>query len=629
MSANHDHQASFRGLALGALGVVFGDIGTSPLYTLKECLHAAGHHRATQEDLYGILSLIFWALMLVVTMKYLTFIMKAENKGEGGIFALLALVPEQMRGAKPGRISAVALFAVIGAALLYGDGIITPAISVLGAVEGLAVADARFSGAVVPISCVILIGLFAIQSQGTATVGKLFGPIMIVWFLTLGGLGAYHISHNPEILGAVLPHHAVHYFQHHGFSGLHILASIVLAVTGGEALYADMGHFGIKPIRAVWLGFVMPALLLAYFGQGAHALREPRSMDNPFFDMVPAGWATYALVVLSSMAAIIASQALISGAFSLTRQAMQLGFFPRVQVQHTAHHTEGQIYIPQVNYLLAVGCLALVISFGASSRLAAAYGIAVTGTMVITSVMYFLVVRHRWHWPLAKAAGLLVLFLVVDLPFLGANLGKFLDGGWVPVLIGAAVLTVMVIWNRGRTLIAFRYRRRFPTKESAESRYRARLDVRVPGTAVFMASSADMLPPVLVHHVERSRALQETVILLTIQIADDPIVATEQRYTTTALDDGFHRVVVRFGFMEEPNVVPVLEEAVRSANIPFAYPDVTYYLGRENFVASSKGHMGHFAESIFMMLQKNAVAADRFFGLPHRHVVEIGTQMDL
>jgi KUP system potassium uptake protein len=308
---------------------------------------------------------------------------------------------------------------------------------------------------------------------------------------------------------------------------------------------------------------------------------------------------------------------------------MQLGFFPRVQVRHTAHHTEGQIYIPQVNYLLAIGCLALVISFGASSRLAAAYGIAVTGTMVITSVMYFLVVRHRWHWPMAKAAGLLVLFLLVDLPFLGANLGKFLDGGWVPVLIGAAVLTVMVIWNRGRTLIALRYRHRFPTKESAESRYRARLAVRVPGTAVFMASSADMLPPVLVHHVERSRALQETVILLTIQIADDPIVAAEQRYTTTALDEGFHRVVVRFGFMEEPNVVPVLEEAVHAAGIPFAYPDVTYYLGRENFVASSKGHMGQFAESIFMMLQKNAVAADRFFGLPHRHVVEIGTQMDL
>ena len=343
MSDTHAHKASFKGLALGALGVVFGDIGTSPLYTLKECLHAAGGHSATQADLYGVLSLIFWSLMLVVTLKYLTFIMKADNKGEGGIFALLALVPEHLRGAKPGKISAVALFAVMGAALLYGDGIITPAISVLGAVEGLAVADPRFGVAVVPISCVILVGLFAIQSRGTGTVGKLFGPVMIVWFTTLGGLGAYHISHNPEILGAMLPHHAVEYFLKHGFSGMHILASVVLAVTGGEALYADMGHFGIKPIRAVWLGFVLPALLLAYFGQGAHALRDPHTMDNPFFDMVPAGWATYALVVLSSLAAIIASQALISGAFSLTRQAMQLGFFPRVEVQHTAHQMEGQI----------------------------------------------------------------------------------------------------------------------------------------------------------------------------------------------------------------------------------------------------------------------------------------------
>lgn len=629
MSDNHAHKASFKGLALGALGVVFGDIGTSPLYTLKECLHAAGHHTATEADLYGVLSLIFWALTLVVTAKYLTFIMKADNKGEGGIFALLALVPETLRTAKPGRISAVALFAVMGAALLYGDGIITPAISVLGAVEGLAVADPRFGVAVVPISCVILIGLFAIQSRGTGTVGKLFGPVMIVWFSTLGALGAYHISHNPEILSAVLPHHGIGYFSRHGFSGMHILASVVLAVTGGEALYADMGHFGIRPIRAVWLGFVMPTLLLAYFGQGAHALRDPHTMDNPFFDMVPAGWATYALVILSSLAAIIASQALISGAFSLTRQAMQLGFFPRVQVQHTAHQMEGQIYIPQVNYFIAVGCLALVVAFGASSRLAAAYGIAVTGTMAITSVMYFLVVRKSWGWALSRALPLLALFLAFDLPFLYANLGKFLDGGWVPILIGAGVLAIMVLWNRGRTLIAYKYRLRFPSKESAQERVAARLSARVPGTAVFMASSADMLPPVLVHHVERSRALQQTVILLTVQVAGDPVVDAANRYDVHHLEDGFHRIIVRFGFMEEPFVLPVLEKAVREANIPFPDREVTYYLGRENFVASSKGHMGAISESVFSFLQKNAVAADRFFGLPHRHVVEIGTQMDL
>jgi len=609
--------------------VVFGDIGTSPLYTLKECLHAAGQHKASEADLYGVLSLIFWALTLVVTVKYLTFIMKADNKGEGGIFALLALVPEQLRGAKPGSISAVALFAVMGAALLYGDGIITPAISVLGAVEGLAVADERFGVAVVPISCLILIGLFSIQSRGTGLVGKLFGPVMVVWFATLGILGAYHVSHNPEILGAMLPQHAIGYFTRHGFSGMHILASVVLAVTGGEALYADMGHFGIRPIRAVWLGFVMPTLLLAYFGQGAHALRDPRTMDNPFFSMVPAGWATYALVVLSSLAAIIASQALISGAFSLTRQAMQLGFFPRVQVQHTAHQMEGQIYIPQVNYFIGAGCLALVVAFGASTRLAAAYGIAVTGTMAITSVMYFLVVRQSWNWALSRAAVLLAFFLALDLPFLLANLGKFLDGGWVPILIGVGVMSIMVLWNRGRTLIAYKYRLRFPSKEEAKARVDARLAARVPGTAVFMASSADMLPPVLVHHVERSRALQETVVLLTIRIAGEPVVEEEDRYTITHMDEGFHRIVVQFGFMEEPNVLPVLHRAVAEAKIPFGERDVTYYLGRENFVASGRGRMGAVSESIFSVLQRNAVTADRAFGLPHRYVVEIGTQMDL
>jgi KUP system potassium uptake protein len=373
----------------------------------------------------------------------------------------------------------------------------------------------------------------------------------------------------------------------------------------------------------------MPALLLAYFGQGAHALRNPESMANPFFAMVPTGWATYALVVLSSLAAIIASQALISGAFSLTRQAMQLGYFPRVKVLHTAHHMEGQIYIPMINAFLAVGCLVLVIWFRESARLAAAYGIAVTGTMAITSAMYFLVVRQTWSWNIGKAAGLLALFLAFDLPFLGANLGKFTDGGYVPVLIGAAMLFVMMLWNRGRTLMAQRYRMRFPTQEAAQERVEARLSTRVPGTAVFMASSTTTLPPVLVHHVERSRALQETVVLLTIRIAGQPVVAPENRYTVEHLEDGFHRVIVHFGFMEEPEVMPVLEEAVAKEKIPFPPGEVTFYLGRENFMATSKGQMGALAESMFAFLQRNSVAADRFFGLPHRQVVEIGTQMEL
>ena len=626
------HGGSFAALALGALGVGFGDIGTSPLYTLKECLHAAGHdsgRAASRDDLFGILSLIFWALTLVVFVKYLVFIMRADNRGEGGIFALLALAPRQMRAGKPGRIPMVALLAVAGAALLYGDGMITPAISVLSAVEGLEIANPDLKPYVVPLTVLILVALFSIQSHGTALVGKLFGPVMVVWFGTLAALGIYHVSHDPQILASLLPQHAVGYFVRHGWGGIHILGSVVLAVTGGEALYADMGHFGIKPIRWVWMGLVMPSLLLAYLGQGAHALRVPGTFANPFFSMVPAGMATYALAILSSLATVIASQALISGAFSLTRQAMQLGYFPRVRVKHTAHDAQGQIYIPQVNYLLAIGCILLVVVFRESSKLAAAYGLAVTGTMVFTSCIYYVVIRESWGWKSSRAIPLLLLFLAMDLPFLWANLFKFQDGGYVPLLIGAAVMTVMVLWNRGRTLVAHKYAVRFPTPQSAQKRIHARLVSRVPGTAVFMASSAQMLPPVLVHHVERSRVLQDTVILVTVLTANLPLVPEAERFTVSRSEEGFHRVVINYGFMEEPHVAPVLEAAVHQAQIPFPGTEVTYYLGRESFVASGRGRMGVVAESIFAFLQRNAVAADRYFGLPYRQVVEIGTQMDL
>lgn len=613
---------------MGALGVVFGDIGTSPLYTLKECLHSGGDH-PTESDLYGVLSLIFWALTMVVTVKYLTFIMKANNHGEGGIFALLALVPEKLRTAGPGKISLVALCAVMGAALLYGDGVITPAISVLSAVEGLAIADPSWARGVVPLSCLILLFLFALQSRGTGTVGILFGPIMAVWFVTLGALGVYHITFNPEILKAVSPHYAWEYFAHHGWPGFHILSSVILAVTGGEALYADMGHFGVKPIRLAWLGLVFPALILGYFGQGAHLLRNPDSLENPFFSMVPPGGATIALVVLSSVAAVIASQALISGAFSLTRQAMQLGFFPRVRVLHTAHLVEGQIYIPEINHFIGAGCILLVLIFRESSRLAAAYGIAVAGTMAITSFMYYLVVRRTWNWPQSKALAVLLLFLSFDIPFVAANLGKFQEGGYVPILLGAAVLSVMLVWNRGRTLLTERSRTRFKSWEDAYSRVHEKLAARVPGTAVFMTSHADMLPSTLVRHVERSRSLHQTVILLTVRTIGVPTVPDQERCRIECLVEKFYRVVVHFGFMEEPLVMTALEKAVRDAEIPFPSEEVTYYLGRENFLASAKGHMGVVTESLFAFLQKNAVAADSFFGLPPRQVVELGTQLDL
>jgi KUP system potassium uptake protein len=629
MSKGLSHKASLGALTVGALGVVFGDIGTSPLYTLKECLHRTGGNRPTEADLYGVLSLIFWALMMVVSVKYLTFIMKADNRGEGGIFALLALVPEELRTAKPGRLSLVALLAALGAALLYGDGVITPAISVLSALEGLAVADPGWAGSAVPLSCVVLVVLFALQSRGTGTVGNLFGPIMVVWFVTLGALGLYHITYNPEILLAVSPHHAWEYFARHGWAGLHILASVVLAVTGGEALYADMGHFGVRPIRWAWLGLVFPSLILGYFGQGAHALRVPSSMVNPFFSLVPAGGATIALVILSSVAAVIASQALISGAFSLTRQAMQLGFFPRVRVLHTAHQMEGQIYVPEINLFTGLGSIVLVLMFRESSRLAAAFGIAVAGTMSITSIMYFLVLRKTWTWPLRKAMALLLLFLAFDIPFLVANLGKFADGGYVPIFLGAAVLFVMAVWNRGRTLLEYHSRVRFPSWEAALARVQAKLAARVPGTAVFLSSNAETLPNPLVRHVERSRSLHETVLLLTIRTLGRPTVPDEERYRAERLENGFWRVIVQFGFMEEPTVIPLLENIAQEAHIPFPADEVTYYLGRENFLASAKGQMGVVTESVFSFLQKNSVAADRFFGLPPRQVVELGTQLDL
>jgi len=629
MPTSHEHTASLRVLTLGALGVVFGDIGTSPLYTLKECLHASGGQKAAEADLYGVLSLIFWALTMVVTVKYLTFITRADNHGEGGIFALLALVPEHLRAAKPGGISLVALLAVMGAALLYGDGVITPAISVLSAVEGLAVANPGWSHIVVPLSCAILVGLFALQSRGTGTVGNLFGPVMVVWFVTIGGLGLYHISFNPEILLAISPHYAWEYFARHGWPGMHILGSVVLAVTGGEALYADMGHFGVKPIRLAWMGLVFPCLIFNYFGQGAHALRVPSSMANPFFSMVPPGPATMAVVVLSSMAAVIASQALISGAFSLTRQGMQLGFFPRVRVLHTAHQMEGQIYVPVINFLIGIGSILLVVMFRESSRLAAAYGIAVAGTMAITSILYFLVVRRTWSWPFGKALAVLLLFLAFDMPFVAANLSKFHDGGYVPIIIGTVVLSVMVIWNRGRTLLAYRSQTRFPSWEAAMARVTAHVAARVPGTAVFMSSNAGALPNALMRHVERSRSLHDTVILLTIRVLGQPIVPDEERYRVDKLEGGFYRVSANFGFMEEPQAVPLLEAVSKATGIPFPVDDVTYYLGRENFLASAKGHMGVVTESIFAFLQQSSVAADRFFGLPPRQVVELGTQMDL
>jgi KUP system potassium uptake protein len=616
-------------LCLGALGVVFGDIGTSPLYTLQECLRALDGPEAHAEGLFGILSLMFWALIMVVTVKYVCFIMRADNHGEGGIFALLAIVPERFRKcAQPtGRATAMSLLAVIGAALLYGDGVITPAISVLSAIEGLTVASSKLEPVVLPLTCAILVGLFAVQRLGTGGIGKVFGPIMAVWFTTLAGLGLYHIAQRPEILGALSPHHAVHHFATHGLHGGLILGSVVLAVTGGEALYADMGHFGLRPIRLSWTFFVLPSLVLCYLGQGALVLRNPQAAERPFFAMVPAGAATYALVLLSSAATVIASQALISGAFSLTRQAMLLGYLPPMTIKHTAYHTEGQIYIPRVNALLAIGAISLVLVFRQSVKLAAAYGIAVTGTMTITSILFYIVSRHTWGWSRLKAGALLVLFLSFDVPFLLANLFKFFEGGYVPMLIGAALIARMLIWSHGRRSLLETYASRFSTFEKVRPQIDRLLITRVPGAAVVFSPSAEHVPPMLVHHVARTRSLHETVVLLTVEHPPVPVVAEGGRWRLTPYGEGFFRLVVEFGYMEKPLLPPVLKEVAQDIGIPLDAKETTFYIGYENIVVEDQPPINRIPEAIFSYFNRNALHDEEHYGLPLDQVVEIVAQI--
>ena len=620
-------------MAFLALGVVFGDIGTSPLYTLKECLFVASAHgeKASQSDLFGILSLMFWALILVVTVKYVLFVMLADHHGEGGSLALLALVPDRFRHSARGigGVSGMTLLAVVGASLLYGDGVITPAISVLSAVEGLSLVSPALQEFVVPITCLILLGLFGIQSRGTGDVGKLFGPVMLIWFTTLSVLGLWQIAQHPGVLSALNPWWGMEFFAQHGFRGILILGSVVLVVTGGEALYADMGHFGLRPIRVAWMGLVLPALVLAYLGQGALILRDPSAADQPFFKMVPLGPPTWALVILSSMATVIASQALISGAFSLTRQAMLQGFLPRMTIRHTAYENEGQIYIPEVNALLAIGCLTLVLTFRESVKLAAAYGIAVTGTMAVTSILYYLVIRYSWGWGKWRSLGILALFLSLDIPFLAANLFKFFDGGYVPMLIGAALIAGMLIWSHGRTAVIDRYSKQFGAWETVWPELRKEVSSRVPGSAVFLTPSSNHVPPVLVHHVELTHSIQETVLLLTVVDMGVPEVVGTERATVTPLGDGFWRVVARFGYMEKPLLMPFLKALATEKGIPFDAEQATFFIGHSTILPDDGGKLSRVPEIIFAYLKRNAAQEERRYGMPPRQVMEIGEQISL
>jgi KUP system potassium uptake protein len=613
-------------LAVSALGVVFGDIGTSPLYTLHECFTRGRGIAPTPGNILGILSLIFWSLVVVIAIKYLTLILRADNHGEGGIFALLALIPGRLRDRRHGAMGWATVLAIAGAALLYGDGMITPAISVLSAMEGLQVAAPGHKAVVVPATCLVLVALFAIQRRGTGRVGQLFGPVMAIWFVTLGVLGMRQIIHRPEVLRALDPVEAVRFFMVHRTGGFLVLGSVVLAITGGEALYADLGHFGRTPIRVAWFALAMPALVLNYFGQGALMLGDPQASARPFFEMVPAGSWTYALVGLSAAATVIASQALISGAFSLTHQAVQLGFFPLVTIKHTSRDAEGQIYIPEINWGLAVACVALVLTFRESTHLAAAYGLAVTGTMAITSLIYFEVTRTTWRWPLWKALPLLILFLSFDLPFFTATLFKFPDGGFVPVLIGLGFFTVMFTWKRGWNL----YREQLASSLAPLDRFvsegAGKGATRVPGTGVFVTREVDGVPPVLSELVTRIGVLPQRVVVLSMATTRDPR-GSDARLETA--DGGIYRLIVSNGFMERPDVPGALRAAVARFELPIDPDDVTYYLGRHTFVATSAGRMGRSSEWLFALLTRNSRSPTDHFRIPWQQVVEIGSRIDL
>ena len=574
------------------------------------------------------MSLILWSLILIVSIKYIVFILRADNRGEGGILALLALILQYQRRKSDDRIRAwIIVLGLFGAALLYGDGIITPAISVLGAVEGLEVVAPASRVLVVPISLLILVGLFLVQSKGTAKVGRIFGPIMALWFVSIALLGIMEIWTAPEILLAVNPIYGVRFFIVHGYSAFVVLGAVVLAVTGAEALYADMGHFGRPPIRLAWFAVVLPALLLNYFGQGSLILRHPEGAANPFFMLAPR-LLLYPLLALATMAAIIASQALISGAFSLTHQAVQLGYSPRVNVIHTSGTEAGQIYIPEVNAALMVGCLLVVLGFRSVDRLGAAYGIAVTGTMAITTLLFYVLARSQWNWSYAKAGSLAALFLIIDLGFFSSNLLKIAKGGWVPIVIALLIFTLMTTWNRGKRIVQKRLLRGSLPMDLLLDDVAKNQPPRVPGTAVFMTSDTEGAPLVLLHHLKHNKVLHKHVILLSVMFANVPDVPDSERISASLLREGFARVKARYGFMQSADVPEILARCADSGIV--AEPlQTTYYLGRERLLAKGDSPMSAWRKKLYIFMSRNSRSATEFFNIPSNRVVELGAQIEL
>jgi len=613
-------------LVVGAIGVVYGDIGTSPLYTLREAFHGVHGLPLTAANVLGVLSVIFWALVIVVTFKYVTLVLRADNRGEGGVLALTALVSRGLEG-QPKRRWWLVGFGIFGAAMFYGDGMITPAISVLSAVEGLEVMAPGLREFVIPTTLCILVALFAIQRHGTGRVGALFGPVMCLWFVVIAVLGALGVARAPGVFAALNPAFAIAFFAASPKLSFLALGAIVLAVTGTEALYADMGHFGKSPIRRAWIFFVMPALVLNYFGQGALILADPEAVKNPFYLLAPA-WALFPLVVLANCATVIASQAVISGAFSLTRQAIQMGYCPRLTIQHTSERQIGQIYVPFINWALLTAVILLVIGFRTSSNLAGAYGIAVTLAMLIDSISLFVVMRRLWHWPIAGAIAVAVPFVVIDLAFLSSNTLKIPEGGWFPILSGIVAFTLLTTWKRGRIILMKRLSEDAMPLDLFIQSVAAAPPTRVPGTAVFLTSTPNSVPHALLHNLKHNKVLHERVVFLTILTRDIPTVPAQERYEAMPLGCDFFQIVARYGFKEDPDVPELLEECGRRGFV-FDMMDTSFFVSRETLIATVAPGMALWRERLFVSMSKNATKASEFFRVPSNRVVELGTQVEL
>lgn len=626
-TSSHHQRGSFWLLALSALGVVYGDIGTSPLYALRECF-AEGHGLVlNQANILGILSLIFWTLILVICGKYMVFLMRADNKGEGGILSLLALASGGGGAVAPKRKIFLVMIGMFGAALLYGDGVITPAISVLSAVEGLEIATPIFAPYVVPLTLGIIVLLFLVQQLGTARIGVVFGPIILLWFVTLGGLGIISILQTPMILTALNPAWAIQFFSENGTFSFLALGAVVLVVTGGEALYADMGHFGKSPIRYAWFSVVLPGLVLNYFGQGALLLRNPEAIRSPFYFLAPS-WALVPMVVLATFAAFIASQALISGVFSLTRQAVQLGYVPRLKIVHTSSREIGQIYVPTVNWLLMIGVIWLVIEFKSSSELASAYGIAVTGTMVITTLLAYEVARRIWGWSRGKAMALFGLFLFLDVAFFSANLIKVANGGWVPLILGALIYLLMSTWATGRKILAERLKARSIPLSDFVASIQKHPPQRVEGSAIYMSGDPWGVPVPLLHNLKHNKVLHSRIAILTIRTQEEPFVDKGGRVTIESLGTHFYRIIANYGYMETPKIKHILE-ACREEGIPFPIQETTFVLGRETILPTGDPMLSVWREKIFAFMARNAERPTSFFKIPPNQVIEVGIQVEI